>query len=199
MLAEAGDVCRDQQFPMHSRLQTLRDTLGCHAHTPSIVFLQTAWTAYATEGTLCISAQLYHRRGQRPPKSSGTNKTGSNIAPKLPRKHETHPPWVKWKEKKRKKKKKKKKKTRKKHTFRLDSNDFSFISAGVSNVLSYKRNVWYNLSGGGDSSVVRAPDSWLKGRGFESLLERREKFSSPGSTFCADSYFGIRSTPVLPQ
>ena len=22
---------------------------------------------------------------------------------------------------------------------------------------------------------------------------------SPGSTFCADSYFGIRSTPVLPQ
>ena len=24
--------------------------------------------------------------------------------------------------------------------------------------------------GGGDSSVVRAPDSWLKGRGFESLL-----------------------------
>ena len=25
------------------------------------------------------------------------------------------------------------------------------------------------------------------------------KFSSPGSTFCADSYFGIRSTPVLPQ
>ena len=134
MLAEAGGVCRDQQFPMHSRLQTLRDTLGCHAHTPSIVFLQTAWTAYATEGTLCISAQLYHRRGQRPPKGSGTNKTGSNIAPKLPRKHETHPPWVKWKERKKKK------------TFRLDSNDFSFISAGVSNVLSYKRNVWYNLS-----------------------------------------------------
>ena len=24
-------------------------------------------------------------------------------------------------------------------------------------------------------------------------------FSSPWSTFCADSYFGIRSTPVLPQ
>ena len=53
------------------------------------------------------------------------------------------------------------------------------------------------VAGGGDSSVVRAPDSWLKGRGFESLLERRENF--PGSTFCADSYFGIRSTPVLPQ
>ena len=25
------------------------------------------------------------------------------------------------------------------------------------------------------------------------------EFSSPESTFCADSYFGIRSTPVLPQ
>ena len=25
------------------------------------------------------------------------------------------------------------------------------------------------------------------------------EFSSPGSTFCADSYFGIRSAPVLPQ
>ena len=25
------------------------------------------------------------------------------------------------------------------------------------------------------------------------------EFSSPGSNFCADSYFGIRSTPVLPQ
>ena len=25
------------------------------------------------------------------------------------------------------------------------------------------------------------------------------EFSSPRSTFCADSYFGIRSTPVLPQ
>ena len=25
------------------------------------------------------------------------------------------------------------------------------------------------------------------------------EFSSPGSAFCADSYFGICSTPVLPQ
>ena len=25
------------------------------------------------------------------------------------------------------------------------------------------------------------------------------EFSSPGSAFCADSYFGIHSTPVLPQ
>ena len=34
--------------------------------------------------------------------------------------------------------------------------------------------------GGGDGSVVRAPDSWLKGRGFESLLERRENFLLQG-------------------
>ena len=32
------------------------------------------------------------------------------------------------------------------------------------------------MYGGGDSSVVREPDSWLKGRGFESLQERRENF-----------------------
>ena len=25
------------------------------------------------------------------------------------------------------------------------------------------------------------------------------EFSSPGLTFCADSYFSIRSTPMLPQ
>ena len=30
--------------------------------------------------------------------------------------------------------------------------------------------------GSGDSSVVRAPDSWSKGRGFESRQERRENF-----------------------
>ena len=36
------------------------------------------------------------------------------------------------------------------------------------------------MKGGGDSSVVRAPDSWLKGRGFESLLERRENFLLQG-------------------
>ena len=53
--------------------------------------------------------------------------------------------------------------------------------------------------GSGDSSVVRAPDSWSYGLGIESLQERRENISSPGSTFCADSYFGICYTPVLPQ
>ena len=35
-------------------------------------------------------------------------------------------------------------------------------------------------SGGGDSSMVRAPDSWLKGCGFESLQERRENFLLQG-------------------
>ena len=33
---------------------------------------------------------------------------------------------------------------------------------------------------GGDSSVVRVPDSWLKGRGFESLLERQDNFLLQG-------------------
>jgi len=33
-------------------------------------------------------------------------------------------------------------------------------------------------------------------RGFESLQEQRENFqSSPGSSFCADSYFRIRLNP----
>ena len=40
-----------------------------------------------------------------------------------------------------------------------------------------------------DSSVVRATDTWSKGRGFESLHKRRDSLFSP------DSYFGIRSTP----
>jgi len=33
---------------------------------------------------------------------------------------------------------------------------------------------------GRDSSLVREPDSWLKGHGFESLLERQEKFLLQG-------------------
>ena len=39
-----------------------------------------------------------------------------------------------------------KKEKEKRKEFPLDSNDFVFISAGVSNVVIYKRNVWYNLS-----------------------------------------------------
>ena len=53
--------------------------------------------------------------------------------------------------------------------------------------------------GDGDSSVVRAPDSWLKGPRVQIPVGAAGEFSSPGSTFCADSNFGIRSTPVLPQ
>ena len=41
--------------------------------------------------------------------------------------------------------------------------------------IGWKIAVW-----GGDSSVVRAPDSWSKGRGFESLLDRREHFLLQG-------------------
>ena len=49
---------------------------------------------------------------------------------------------------------------------------------------------------------------WLSGYSAGLVIERSRvripagaagKFSSPGSTFCADSYFGICSTPVLPQ
>ena len=36
------------------------------------------------------------------------------------------------------------------------------------------------LHGDGDSSVVRVQDSWLKGRGFGSLQERRENFLLQG-------------------
>ena len=49
----------------------------------------------------------------------------------------------------------------------------------------------------------------MREAGMAQWLERRTRdrvpegaageFSSPGSTFCADSYFGIRSTLVLPQ
>ena len=52
---------------------------------------------------------------------------------------------------------------------------------------------------GGDSSVVRAPDLLLKGRGFESLLERRENLFLQGRLSVLTLIFGIRSTPVLPQ
>ena len=51
-------------------------------------------------------------------------------------------------------------------------------------------------SGGGDSSLVRAPDSWLKGSLFESLQEQRENFLLQGRLSVL-IYFGIRSTPML--
>ena len=51
--------------------------------------------------------------------------------------------------------------------------------------------------GGGDSSVVRAPDSWLKGRGFESLLERRENFLLQGRLSVLTLISVSVSTPVF--
>ena len=64
--------------------------------------------------------------------------------------------------------------------------------------LAIKLNLSVNGGvGGGDSSVVRAPDSWLKGRGFESLLERRENFLLQGRLSVLTLISG--STPVLPQ
>ena len=72
-----------------------------------------------------------HRRGQHPPKGLGTNKTVE--ATKHPRKHKMHPHQVK--------------KEEEKIQFRLDSNDFGFICAGISNMVSSKRNIrQYNLS-----------------------------------------------------
>ena len=52
----------------------------------------------------------------------------------------------------------------------------------------------YSASGGGDSSVVRAPNSWLKGRWFEFLLEWRDNFLLQ-CRLSVLTYFGIRSTP----
>ena len=120
-------------------------------------------------GILYLRAAV-HRRGQRPLKGLGSKRQdyGSNIAPKHVRKHETYPPWVekkrgrrkrkkkkgrrkrkkkkKRKKEKRKKKKKKKKKKKEEERVCLNSNDFGFILAGVSNVVIYKRNVWYNFN-----------------------------------------------------
>jgi len=54
--------------------------------------------------------------------------------------------------------------------------------------------------GSGGSSVVRAPDLRSKGLGFESLHELPENFLLQGQLFVlTPAYFGIRSTPVLPQ
>ena len=56
-----------------------------------------------------------------------------------------------------------------------------FATIKVKATISYNENIVSTIStGGGDSSVVRAPDSLLKGRGFESLLERRENFLLQG-------------------
>ena len=59
-----------------------------------------------------------------------------------------------------------------------------------------KNSMWL---GSGHSSVVRAPISWSYSRWLKVLAGVAGEFSSLVSTFCADSYFGVHSTPVLPQ
>ena len=52
------------------------------------------------------------------------------------------------------------------------------------------------LEGSVDSSVDRAPDSCvIKKPRVRVLAGAAGEFSSPGSAFCADLYFGIHSTP----
>ena len=54
------------------------------------------------------------------------------------------------------------------------------------------------LGGSVDSSVDRAPDSCVNKKSRVRVLAGAAgEFSSPGSAFCADSYFGIRSTPCV--
>ena len=83
-------------------------------------------------GTFYLRAAV-QRRGQRPPKGSGTDIGKTVEATWRPSTHENvrriHPGWEE-----------------KKKKFRLNSNDFGFIWAGVSNMVSYKTNVWYNFS-----------------------------------------------------
>ena len=108
--------------------------LVIQAHTPSIAF------RYLNSSKLC-QIWLRHWKGHSlsprscPPTRSAPSERfgyyydcGSSLAPKHPREHETHSFRVK------------------KEKFRLDWNDSGFICAGVSDVVSYKRNVWYNLS-----------------------------------------------------
>ena len=50
----------------------------------------------------------------------------------------------------------------------------------TNNIYIYMGTNLNHPQGIGDSSVVRAPDSWLKGREFESPQERRENFLLQG-------------------
>ena len=97
-----------------------RPTHGCspHDHTPNTTFRHLP----PNSARFIYLRAAVHRRGQRPPKGSGTNMTveATRLTPKHARKHETHPPRVKQKE------------------FRLDSNDCGFICAGVNFIGGYK-------------------------------------------------------------
>ena len=69
---------------------------------------------------------------------------------------------------------------------------------GFYNVTAELLLPFFHFWGSGDRSVVRMPDSWLKVLG-SSLCWNGGRISSPGSACCADSHFGICSTPVLLQ
>ena len=109
-----------------------------YCHTPSIAFRHlppnSARFSYASEGALFISAQLsavgvsalrkvreYMIRLRKQPSAQAPTSNMRRIHPGLKRKE-------------------------KKEEFRLDSNDFGLICAGISNMVSYETNVWYNLS-----------------------------------------------------
>ena len=53
--------------------------------------------------------------------------------------------------------------------------------------------------GGGDGSVVWSAGLVIERLWVQVLVGVAGEFSSPGSTSCADSYFGIHSTPLLLQ
>ena len=55
-------------------------------------------------------------------------------------------------------------------------------------------NMGHWCMGSGDSSVVRTPIRDRKVAGLKNLVGAVGEFSSLGSIFCADSYFGIRSS-----
>ena len=59
--------------------------------------------------------------------------------------------------------------------------------------------VYTGIVRGGDSSEVRALDSWLKGCGFESLWERQEKFLLQGQLSVLFPISVSVPPPVLPQ
>ena len=71
------------------------------------------------------------------------------------------------------------------YSFLFQASNYRFIiiiskSSYRSSSSRRRRRRSYNYVGSGDSSVVRAPDSWSKGRGFEYLHERRENFLLQG-------------------
>ena len=71
-------------------------------------------------------------------------------------------------------------------------------TTGVDNIQTIISQGTHSDRRAGIAQWFREPDSWSKGRGFESLLERRENFLLQGDFLCW-LLFRIRSTPVLPQ